>query len=317
MKLCMQLMALVVVAGMTLFGVQPAQADEPGWGLLIRSPHVGIVYLYITSEGFAIVVKETGAKFVTHAPDWRLVMYNDKTKVYYVERLQDLQNITSTKQRKLTDQAKRATLQSAKAGRTATIAGLPATQYFLNTYSPDAGERQAEVWITRAISPPAQLHKTFEKIFNIDMSSNAFPKGLPLRIKVADDAGKRDVLYDTLNCQKQVIHTASFNYPKDYKPVDSELAVLMDEQSRQKMESILDDSDDISTLLGSASSTAGAASRPATTAPMQNNVKHAQGNGWQTTTTSVSRRMTTASTTQPAKKSSNDWWSNMFNSLGK
>jgi hypothetical protein len=333
MKVCMQLVALVMAACLSTFPLQTAQAQEPGWGLLIKSPHVGIVYLYITNDGFALVVKETGAKFVTHAPDWKLVMYNDKTQVYYVERLQDLQNVTNSRGKKVSEVAKRATVQNAKAGKTEVIAGLPATQYLINTYSPDGGERQAEVWITKSITPPVQLHKTFEKIFNIDMSSGSFPKGMPLRIKVSDDAGKRDTLYDTLNCQHQMIHTASFSYPKNYKPVDSELAVLMDEKSRQKMESILDDSDDISTLLGSAGSsgTAGKGQGQGGTRPLVNNAAYARGgtapNYPQRAPGSAyaasprpavnSARPAAAVPTQQPKKQSGDWWSNMFNSLGK
>jgi hypothetical protein len=310
----MQLIALVMAACLSMFPLQTAQAQEPGWGLLIQSPHVGTLYLYLTNEGFATVMKETGATFASHSPDWMLVIYNDKTKVYYVERLQDMQLLTNSKGKKVSEAARRATVQNARAGRSAVIAGLPATQYFINSYTADGGERQAEIWITKSITPPVQWFKTFEKIFNIDMSSGSLPKGMPLRVTVLDDAGKPDLLYDALNCQRQMIHTASFSYPRSYKPVDSELAVLMDEKSNDKVRKILDDTDDISTLLGSAepSSTSSKGAGQTRSRPLSNNAASAR-------TAVRPVRPVAAATTQlqPQKKQSGDWWSNAFNSLGK
>src|ERR1700693_1856060 len=99
-------MLTAVAVGCVFLGpVQSSPADEQGWGLMVKSPHVGILYLYITKEGFAIVIKETGAKFVTHAPEWRVVMYNDNSKVYYVERLSDLQVISKNGKSKKTQEA--------------------------------------------------------------------------------------------------------------------------------------------------------------------------------------------------------------------
>lgn len=318
MKSWTWLWAICFVLSALWLPFQSVQADEQGWGLMIKSPHVGIVYLYITSEGFALVIKQTGAKFVTHAPDWRLVMYNDKTQVYYVERLSDLQTMTTSGKGKRTQQAMRkAAMQNARTGKTDTIAGLQATQYFINTYSQEGGARQAEVWITKQIRPPEQLHKTFEKLFGIDMSRGQFPDGLPLRIKLADDAGKRELVYDTMNCQKQVIHTASFTYPSTYKRVDNELAVLMDEKSRQKMESILDDSDDISTLLGSSTTTSKTPARSAmSTGSNYRPVSTMQARPFATTPYRAMPVPARPTPTAAPKAQNNDWWSGMINTLG-
>ena len=69
---------IVILAG----SVSKASADEQGWGLTLHSPQAGYMYLYLTSEGFVLVVKETGANFVTHSPDWRMVIYNNQTRLY-------------------------------------------------------------------------------------------------------------------------------------------------------------------------------------------------------------------------------------------
>jgi hypothetical protein len=312
--------AAALAATFLLLPTPPAaKADEQGWGLMVKSPHVGILYLYITEAGFAIMIKETGAKFVTHAPEWRVAMYNDKSRVYYVERLQDLQSFSkgSPKSNKSRDAVANAA-GSVRTGRSEQIGGLPATQYFITTVSPDGGSREAEVWITKNILPPVQLHETMKKIFSID--TNKFPPGLPLRIKMVDEDGKRELIYDTINVQKQTIHTASFSYPPSYKRVDSELAVLMDEKSRKKMESILDDSDDLSSILSSAGTTggnpsgSGSASRTSATATK----------GMFDSNTDVSDKLLDHAVTPrpvavapkpPAAPGPLDWWNNIMNAF--
>ncbi|HEY9792980.1 MAG TPA: hypothetical protein V6D22_21440 [Candidatus Obscuribacterales bacterium] len=316
------LLAALAAGSFICTPMQTAQADEPGWGLMVKSPHVGILYLYITKDGFAIVIKETGAKFVTHSPEWRVVMYNDNSKVYYVERLSDLQVISKNgKTRKSAEMIKQAG-GSVRVGRSETIGGLPATQYFINTVSPEGGTREAEIWITKSIVPPTQLHDTLRKIFNIDTRKSGIPEGLPLRVKMADEGGKRELIYDTVNAQKQTIHTASFSYPATYKRVDSELAVLMDEKSRKKMESILDDSDDLTSILGSADtanktssklSSSASGGRQSATSEFYNKLRPDQpGSSYSLAPLGSGPAPTTA----PPPKKPTDWWTNIWNSLG-
>jgi hypothetical protein len=178
------------------------------------------------------------------------------------------------------------------------------------------------VWITHSIVPPQQLHDTLRKIFSID--TNKFPPGLPLRIKMADDAGKRELIYDTVNAQKQMIHTASFTYPPTYKRVDSELAVLMDEKSRKKMESILDDSDDLSSILGSTSTPSRSSykSSYSSASGSQFGVRPTTSNGYRPaagSTPGAGTRSTATTSATTAKKDAQgggDWWTNMFRTLG-
>jgi hypothetical protein len=314
MKRCNWLLAAVMAMALVIAPIQFAQADEQGWGLMIKSPHVGILYLYITNEGFAIVIKETGAKFVTHAPEWRVVMYNDKSQVYYVERLSDLQVLSKSPKGKKQQEMMRAASGRVRVGRSEVIGGLPATQYFINTISPEGGAREAEVWITRSIVPPAKLHETMQKLFNIDVRDKGIPEGLPIRVKMADEGGKREMIMDTINAQRQMIRTASFTYPTTYKKVDSELAVLMDEKSRKKMESILDDSDDLSSILGSSSSTPSRSNyQPAPTSAY----RPASGTAQRPAYATQARPGGAAAGAKPgAKQGQGDWWNNMFNSLG-
>lgn len=315
--------AAVAVFCLMLGPVPASQADEQGWGLMVKSPHVGVLFLYITKQGFAIVIKETGAKFVTHAPEWRVVMYNDNSKVYYVERLSDLQVISKNNKAKKTQEALSRATGNVKTGRSETIGGLPATQYFINTVSAEGGTREAEVWITKSIIPPAQLHDTLRKIFNIDIRKSGIPDGLPLRIKMADEGGKRELIYDTVNAQKQKIHTASFTYPPTYKRVDSELAVLMDEKSRKKMESILDDSDDLTSILGSSSNTTtsgtgsgkGSSSSGSSSLVSASSARSGETSDTYKSMTAPPRGAAPAPKPVPLKPANTDWWSNIVNTI--
>lgn len=295
-------LAATITSGLLLAPLQPSNADDPGHGLLIKSPHVGTLYLYITEKGFAIVIPKTGAKIVTHDPDWRLVMYNDKTKVYYVERMEEVQAFvkkggTMAKQAQI---ARRTSMQHARKGLTQMIAGIPATQYFVNTYSSDGGAKQAEAWISSQLHPPKKLSEMLGKIFSLDTSN--FPAGMPMRVKLSDEAGKRELIFDTLTCQKQVIKSASFNYPASYKRVDNEIAVIVDEQSRKKMESILEDTDELNSILGPS------------TATRNTNYKPSYNSYSKPSTTTTTRPTTTAAKPKPPAQNG-DWW-NIFSNFG-
>lgn len=316
------LLTAVAASGLVLNSLQPASAGtEAGWGLLLKSPHLGTLYLYVTAQGFALVYPKTGAKFVMHSPNWKVVMYNDKTRTYYVESLEDLKQYGKGKTAQELKQHAR--LSGTKRGALGPIAGARATQYFINASS-NSGPKQVEAWITNDIHPPQQLGMLLGKLFDVDTSN--FPEGLPLRVKIADDSGKKDLLFETLKIDQQQINTASFSYPPAYKHVNSELEVAVDEQSRKKMESILEDSDELTSLLGSSGSSTKSSSyssygshssyaatpyRPQTSRPVTN--VYGGYNPTARPVTQVARPAATAAT--PKGGNNNDWWGNIMNSF--
>jgi hypothetical protein len=236
---------------------QSAKADEQGWGIVMRGPESGIMYLYVTSEGFALVMKETGATFVSHAPDWRMVMYNDTTHVYYTEPLSNF-SLTQDGQ-----QAAKHTTQTARAEGTGTIAGLPVTKYLVTTTSEEYGTKDSQVWATTRIVAPEQLKRTFRKVFSIEMGTGVGFKGWPVKVTSTTRSGNPCIVYETLSAKQQMIHTGSFNYPASYRRVDSEMAVLLDEERQKKINSVLEDTSDLNDILNSATSSS--SSRPAAT----------------------------------------------------
>ncbi len=297
------LLSAGLILGMLVNPMLSAKADEPGHGMILNSPHVGLLYLYVTQGGIAVVFPKTGAKIVLHAPQWKVVMYNDKSKVYYVESIDDMTNLDTRSKNHggmAAQIARRANSNSIRKGKTAEIAKLTATQYLIHTMS-DSGPKLAETWITTDFTPPKQLIDLLGKLFRIETSN--FPKGMPLRVKLSDDAGKRDLIFETLKCEAQQIKSASFSYPTNYKRVDNEIAVLVDEASRKKMESILEDSDELSSILGSSPS-------------KSNNTNYHPSMSTYRPSTAVSRPATTASTQAKKPPAQGDWWGNIMNTLG-
>lgn len=307
MKFWSLLLSAALICGL-LINPPAAQADEPGHGMILNSPHLGMLYLYVTANGIALVLPKTGAKIVLHSPQWQVVMYNDKSKVYYVESMEEVSMLDgkgSKRSRTAQALARRASSNSIRKGKTAVIAGKNATQYLIHTMS-DSGPKLAETWVTTDFNPPKQLIELLGKLFRIDTLN--FPQGMPLRVKLSDDAGKRDLIFDTLKCEDQSIKTASFTYPSSYKRVDNEIAVVVDEKSRKKMEAILEDSDELSSILGSSSS-----SRAST-------YRSSSGTTYRTTLTGTGSRPSSSyqpTRSQPARQQppSNDWWGNMMKTL--
>jgi hypothetical protein len=300
MKFWNLLLSAGLILGLLINPVAPARADEPGHGMILQSPHAGLLYLYVTTNGIALVFPKTGAKIVLHSPSWQVVMYNDKSKVYYVESMEEVSMLDGKASRRRTGAqalARRASANSIRKGQTALIANKNATQYLIHTMS-DSGPKLAETWITNDFDPPKQLIDLLGKLFRIDTVN--FPKGMPLRVKLSDDAGKRDLIFDTLKCESQMIKTASFTYPTTYKRVDNEIAVLVDEKSRKKMESILEDSDELSSILGPSTPTRTSSYRPSTTSTYR---------------PSSSYTPVRTAATQAKKPAANDWWGNMMNTL--
>jgi hypothetical protein len=305
MKFWQGLLSAAMILGLLINPTTMARADEAGHGMILNSPHAGMLYLYVTQNGIALVFPKTGAKIVLHSPNWQVVMYNDKSKVYYVESMEEVSMLDGKSGRRTRGAqalARRASANSIRKGKTQVIAGKNATQYLIHTMS-DSGPKLAETWISTDINPPKQLIELLGKLFRIDTAN--FPKGMPLRVKLSDDAGKRDLIFDTLKCENQMIKTASFTYPTTYKRVDNEIAVLVDEKSRKKMESILEDSDELSSILGPSTSTRRATStyRPSST--------YSSSSTYRPPTSYAPRPAATQ-----AKPAQNDWWGNIMNTLG-
>ena len=231
-------------------------AKISGWVLQQEQPHTGVWRIYLAPAGMAAVNDKMGCTLVTKAPQWNVVMYNDKTKVYFLSPLSEWNGASlknaSVKTGKEKQQLYKAMLveKKPKKLKDGTILGHKASQYLTDNLA-STGLKKVEFWVTPDVQAPPELKQVFSKIYGVGLSSMA---GLPLRVSYIDENGKRTPVFDTKSVLKQDIPLSSFTYPSTYKRVDSEIAVLMDQKGREAMASIMDDigdGEDVGELLES------------------------------------------------------------------
>lgn len=237
-------------------GAAPAGEKIKGWQLVQENPHTGIWRVFLSNAGMAAVNEKMGCTLVTKAPKWNVVMYNAKTKVYFLSPLNEWKGAQSSlKQSAKTRQAySRATTslieKPPKKIKDEVILGHK-TSLYLTDNLVTTGLKKVEFSITPDIEAPQQLQTVFGKIYGVGLTKL---KGLPLKVSYIDENGKRSPVFETRKIDKKEIPLSEFDFPNNYKRVDSEIAVLMDEKGREAMASIMDDlgegeGQDLDTLL--------------------------------------------------------------------
>ncbi len=239
-----------------------ASPNVKGWVLEQDNPHTGMWNVYLSSAGMAAVNKKMGCTLVTKAPQWNVVMYNDKTKVYFLSPLSEWKGASLKSGAAGKSGAKQAAYKSMivekkpKKLKDGDILGHKASQYLTDNLA-STGLKKVEFWITPDVQAPNELKQVFSKIYGVGLSSMS---GLPLKVSYIDENGKRTPVFTTTKIEGKLIPLSNFTYPSSYKRVDSEIAVLMDEKGREAMASIMDDigdgtgEDDINSLLDSSGS---------------------------------------------------------------
>ncbi len=179
----------------------------------------------------------------TKAPEWNVVMYNDKTKAYFVSPLAEWKGAQSS----LKNSAK--TRQAYSRATTSLIEKPPhkvrdelilghKTSLYLTDNLVTTGLKKVEFSITPEIEAPPQLQQVFGKIYGVGLTKL---KGLPLKVSYIDENGKRSPVFETRRISKKEIPINYFSVPPNYRRVDSEIAVLMDQKGRETMAAIMDD----------------------------------------------------------------------------
>ncbi|MBX9686856.1 MAG: hypothetical protein K2X27_09155 [Candidatus Obscuribacterales bacterium] len=240
--------------------VLAAGPNIKGWVLQQDNPHTGQWSVYLSSAGMAAVNKKMGCTLVTKAPQWNVVMYNDKTKVYFLSPLSEWKGASIKSATGSSKSASAASKQAAyksmlvekkpKKLKDDKILGHRASQYLTDNLA-STGLKKVEFWVTPDVQAPPELKQVFSKIYGVGLTSMS---GLPLKVSYIDENGKRTPVFTTTKIEDKAIPLSNFTYPSSYKRVDSEIAVLMDEKGREAMASIMDDigdgqGDDINDLL--------------------------------------------------------------------
>ncbi len=227
-----------------------------GWVLEQENPHTGMWNVFLSSAGMAAQNKKMGCTLVTKAPQWNVVMYNDKTRVYFLSPLSEWKGASlkaATTGKSKTNYKSMLVEKKPKKLKDDTILGHKASQYLTDNLA-STGLKKVEFWVTPDIQAPPELKQVFSKIYGVGLSQMS---GLPLKVSYIDENGKRTPVFQTTKVEGKQIPLSEFNYPSSYKRVDSEIAVLMDEKGREAMASIMDDigdgqsGDDVNSLLDS------------------------------------------------------------------
>lgn len=214
-----------------------------GWELIQDNPHTGEWHVYLSNQGMAAMNKKMGCTLVTKAPEWNVVMFNDKTKVYFLSPLSEWKGAQSSlknsaKSRQAYSRATTSLIEKPpKKLKDENILGHK-TSLYLTDNLVTTGLKKVEFSITPEIEAPDQLRQVFGKIYGVGLTKL---KGLPLKVSYIDENGKRSPVFETRKMDKKEIARKIFTHPSDYKRVDSEIAVLMDEKGREAMASIMDD----------------------------------------------------------------------------
>jgi len=239
----------------------PAFADA-GWVLTQRSATFGDQYLYISKNGLKCQNPKAGTAFVTHAPDWNVTIYNEKTKVYYQTTIdkwkaemqargmgQDMQNKNWS-----------------KTGNT-NICGLKATEYKMtgaNTLHLKGKRAQsisgANYWIADDITVPPQLTQLLATAYGLPTTQN-----VPLRLQMTE-SGKQRQMLDTYHFQASDIPIAYFNVPSGLTAVKSDAEVMMNDEQKEIFKDMARDFEDIKSKPATAAAPAGSPIPAATTA---------------------------------------------------
>lgn len=253
--------AVIVVIALSSAGSAAfAGADAgKGWKLEHFNPHTGKWNVYLSKQGVALVNPRMECTVVSKSPEWNVVVYNDKTKVYFMSPLKDLhfqdQLKSGAKSDALSQSATSFAEKPPKKIRDETIV-VPHGKYKGAFYMTDnvaqTGMKKFEFCMTKEVQAPDQFKILFEKMFQVKMANL---KGYPLKVAYIDENGKHTPVLDVKDIAPEKVNMAAFSYPDTYKRVDSELAVFMDEKGREAMDTIMNDlgeadgDDEVSKLL--------------------------------------------------------------------
>ena len=224
---------------------KPAQTGKKVRCTVMRqdNPHTGVWEVYLAENGMLSTNRLMSTTMVTAAPNWDVIMYNDKTKVYFQAPLTDWKGAqgslkNSLKARKaLTQQHAHLIDNPPKKIGDEIICGHRASIYRTDNLV-TTGLKKVEFSVCDDIEVPAQLRQVFGKIYGVGLSKM---KGIPLKIAYIDENGTRSPVFTTISVTNKEIPMNYFMCPPNYQRVENEIAVLMDEKGREKMDSIMND----------------------------------------------------------------------------
>jgi hypothetical protein len=208
-------------------------ANEPGWRVTQLDEMCGKSIGYISPSGAKFVYKNQGYTFVTGAPEWKAVIYNEKSKIYFKTTIKNY-----------LEELSRSTVVSGihdvdptlwvKAGP-CMLEGRRCVKYVYHAKKPNAAVKTAECWFCEEIPDSPQVS---EFIARLDLIPPL--RCLPLRLVhhfVEGDSGH--VVIRTFSCEKIAIPSDCYSYPKDFRLASNIMQVAMGDLGKEMIEQVL------------------------------------------------------------------------------
>ncbi len=187
----------------------------------VQSDYFGNSTMQVSKDGIRIDSKKLGIVIVSHAPDWSVIAFNERSKSYYEATLEQW------KKRVASHSGIKHGKQEIKQTGTAKIQGQSVKVYrWIDNRTKGLKKPNpviTDLYAMQSILVPKQAAAV------IASASDLPPDfGLPMRITRSQKGGKSATVLDTLNCKQSTIAKTVFFQPKGFKRVSSEVALIME-----------------------------------------------------------------------------------------
>ncbi len=219
MKDYRQLATVLLIAGIcAYYSILPAQAKKPGWVLRQNSQTYGIVRCTLSADGIKMEMGNVKVGIVP--PKWRFTFWNDQTKFYFDESLEDFQKRIPLKPDKPGWVKKLEPLQP----YSETIAGVKAKNWTWYACNPKNSKENRVIYdfsCSQTMGLPRRLMEVACICCYVPIG-----KGMPLRVIGSTERGRK-VFLNTTFASKTIVDPETFKLPRGYTRVRNEMEVLL------------------------------------------------------------------------------------------
>lgn len=225
-----------------------AAAEHDAWVLKQNSQLAGRHTICVSNTAVRIENLEHAYVILLRAPDWKLVMYNTRSKKVCTKNSKDFAGTLAFGSGMMGEGGYLQSLPLRKNPTAGTFKGLSALHYTTGKFQvPEPAKRQrspigavsifsatdlesADYWIWNNDPAAAQAGSILQKIYRLPLRA-----GLPLNLVYTDIAGKKTSELDTLSINKSKLPDDKFAPPKGLIAVKSEDEVVFDETKKKKI----------------------------------------------------------------------------------
>lgn len=236
---CKTYRALVFLGCASVVALQSAwSAPVKQTGLLmdVDSDYFGASTIQVSKDGIRIDSKKLGITIVSHAPEWSVVAFNERSKSYYEATLEEWKKRVASRTGGMQN-----VKQDIKQTGRGKIKGQDVKIYRWTDVRTRHGKKRGSPTITDLYAMQSDLVP--KQAAAVIASASDLPPdfGLPMKItrmQKADTPPK--TVLDTRKCSKGQIARSVFFQPKGFKRVSSEVALIM-EGADDEMDNLMGD----------------------------------------------------------------------------